>query len=295
MIEHSQLIEISKASLWIATMQILSQLKHIIGVTALWSVDILNEILASLLAGEVFTTAVATKGQRTFARNNIPEVCSSCVISLIATKFGYTLKTYNLRYLSIGVHIVETIATSHQWVEQSAMRESLSYIQILLIASDCICIGQHLVHATVLSIQHSLHLSISQAGSQVDSPITKAQEELFGLLIAAISPCVAQSCIHLVYIIERYPCAIVSTKVALLKVAPHTIAAWHTTYIAFSPGRVILGICIGTSLQFADPVFHTLAALFITSSGIDSHSCKIVSAHVSVKSVPVGIRLTLRC
>ena len=121
MIEHGQLIEISISSLWIATMQILSKLKHIIGVTALWSVDILYEILASLLAGEVLTTAVATKGQRTFASNNIPEVCASSMISLIATKFGYTLKTYNLRHLSVGMHVVETVATSHQRVEQSAM------------------------------------------------------------------------------------------------------------------------------------------------------------------------------
>ena len=63
MVEHRQLIEIGKACLWVTTMQILSQLHHVIGVTTLGAVDILHKVLAGLFAGEVLSTTVTAKGQ----------------------------------------------------------------------------------------------------------------------------------------------------------------------------------------------------------------------------------------
>ena len=54
---------------------------------------------------------------------------------------------------------------------------------------------------------------------------------------------------------------------------------------------MVLGIGVGTALQFADPIFHALAALFTARSGIDGHRRQVVSAHVTVKPVPVGVGL----
>ena len=43
------------------------------------------------------------------------------MISLIATKFGNTLKADDLRHLGVSVHIVQTVATLHQRIEQTTM------------------------------------------------------------------------------------------------------------------------------------------------------------------------------
>ena len=63
MIEGGQLEEVGIACLRIATMQILCQLQHVVGVTALRAIDVCHKVLASLLAGEVLATAIASKGQ----------------------------------------------------------------------------------------------------------------------------------------------------------------------------------------------------------------------------------------
>ena len=87
MIKRCQLIEVSIAGLRISAMQFLRQLQHIIGVTGFRTIDIGHEILASLLAGEVFTTAIATECQRAFTSHDIPEISTSGVISLITREF----------------------------------------------------------------------------------------------------------------------------------------------------------------------------------------------------------------
>ena len=289
MIEGSQLEEVGIAGFGVATMQILGELQHIVGVTALRTVDILHKVLTSLATGEVLTTTVAAKGQCALACYDIPEVGACSVVSLVATQLGYTLKTYHLGHLGVGMHVVEHVATLHQRVQQAAMRESAGHIQIFLLASDGVGIGQHLVHATMLGIQRALHLSIGEIGCQVDGPVAEAQKELLGLLVATINPRVAKAGIHLVYIIERNPRAKVGAEVSFLKVAPDTVAAGHTAHIATAPVGVVLGIGIGTGLQLANPVFHALAALLAASSSIDGHRSQIVAAHVSVQSVPIRV------
>ena len=61
MIEHRQFVEIGKASLRITTMQILREFQHIVRVTALRTVDVVDKVLTGLLAGEMLTTAVTTE------------------------------------------------------------------------------------------------------------------------------------------------------------------------------------------------------------------------------------------
>ena len=139
------------------------------------------------------------------------------MISLIASQFGNTLKTNHLRHLRVGMHIVQTVATLHQRVEQTAMGEAASHIKIFLFASNGIGIGQYLVHTSMLSIECTLHLGIRETCRQVDGPVAEIEEECLCLFVAAIHPRIAQARVHLMKIIERHPRTIVRSKVALLE------------------------------------------------------------------------------
>ena len=137
-------------------------------------------------------------------------------------------------------------------------------------------------------------MGISKSCCQVDGPVTEAKEEFLGLFVAGIHPGIAQTCIHLMDIVVRYPCTIIGAEITFLIVRPDAVTAWYTAYIAFTPLRVILGVSIGTCLQFADHIFHQFAALFTACCGIDGHGCQVMSTYVSVKSVPVRERWLLR-
>ena len=54
-VERSQLVVVGIACLWIPAVQILREFQHVIGVTGLRTVDVVDEIHAGFLAGEVFT------------------------------------------------------------------------------------------------------------------------------------------------------------------------------------------------------------------------------------------------
>ena len=217
------------------------------------------------------------------------------MISLIASEFGDTLKAHHLRHLRVGMHIVENVTTLHQRVEQTAMREATSHIKIFLFASDGIGICQNLVHASVLRIECTFHLGIRETCGQVDGPVAEAEEECLCLFVTTIHPGIAQTCIHLMEIIERYPCPRIGSEVTLFESRPDTIAARHAAHIALTPLWVVLRIGIGTGLQFIDPVVESLLALLAACGGIDSQGRQVVSTHVTIQSVPIGIRLPLRC
>ena len=84
MVEGGQLIIVGKTGLWIAAVQFFRQFQHIIRVTGLRTIDIIDEVHTSLLAGEMLTTAVTTEGQRTFTRNDVPEVDTGVMVGLVA-------------------------------------------------------------------------------------------------------------------------------------------------------------------------------------------------------------------
>ena len=87
MVERSQLIEIGESCLGVASVQVLGELEHIVGVAALRPVDIVDEIGASLFAGEMLSTAVATEGEGPLSCYNIPEESTGIVEGLVAAQF----------------------------------------------------------------------------------------------------------------------------------------------------------------------------------------------------------------
>ena len=132
MVEGCQFVVVGIAGLGIATVHILGQLQHIISVTSLWAVNVVDEVDAGLLAGEVLTARVTAKGEGTLTRHDVPEeicrlvirlevgrttdlipiVCQPAVLHGIqVSQFADALEAHDLGYLRIGVHIVETILT----------------------------------------------------------------------------------------------------------------------------------------------------------------------------------------
>ena len=102
-------------------MHILRQFQHIIGVAGFRTVDIVDKVHACLLAGEVFTTRVATEGQRTLSCDDVPEEVGSIVITLITREFADALEAHHLGNLCIGMHVVEIVQTLRHGRQQSAM------------------------------------------------------------------------------------------------------------------------------------------------------------------------------
>ena len=235
MVKGSQFVEVGEACLGITAVQLLGEFQHVVRVTGLRAVDVVDEVLAGLLAGEVLTTAVATEGQRALARDDIPEIGAGRVIGLIAREFGNALKAHHLRHLGIGMQVVETVLPLGEGIQQPPVGEAPGHVEVLLLTRDGIGISQHLVHATVLGVEYAFHLLVRETGRQVDGPVAEAEEECLGLFVAAIHPGIAQTGIDLMDIIKRYPRTEVGLEVALLEGRPDTVAIGHTTDVAFAP------------------------------------------------------------
>ena len=91
-------------------------------------------------------------------------------------------------------------------------------------------------------------------------------------------------------VIERCPCSKVRSEIALTESCPHLGTIRNTTYIVMTPGFRTLIVSIKHQLEFGYHIFHALAAFLIACGCIDGKSRQIMSAHMSVQSIPVGIR-----
>ena len=211
------------------------------------------------------------------------------MVNLVVAQFGNALKTYHLWNLCVGMHVVEAIHALRHREKQTLVGVAHGCIQVFLILRNGIGIGKHFIHTSMLVAQHALHLFVVELCCDEDSPVTEFQEERFRLFIAAIKPCITQSCIHLVEVVERCPSTAINSEVATLHTLPDVFAVWHTTHIAQTPIGMVLQVCLGALSHFTDDVFHAFSAFLITRCSIDSHRREVVSTHVSVQSVPVGI------
>ena len=213
------------------------------------------------------------------------------MVVVVARKFGNALKSNYFGDLRIGVHIVEAVVTLHHRRQQSAVRKPLGAVEVTLVARDGVCVGNYLVHSSVLVVEHLLHLLVGEVGGEVYRPIRKSEEELFGVLVATIEPSVAKSGVHLVDVVKWSPRAEIGAEVAFLEVAPNLLAVGHSAYVSAPPRRMVFGVGGGTFFEFGDEVFHTSAALVVACGGVESHCCEVMTANVSVKTVPIWVWL----
>ena len=170
------------------------------------------------------------------------------------------------------------------------MRETAGCIEVFHITGHCVSIGQDLVHATLLIAHHGLHLLLREARCQADGPIRECQKHLLRILISAIHPCITQTCIHLVKIIEWRPSTVIHSEFTRLERRPEPITTRETSDIIHSPFRMILRMSSVDRLKFAEHIFHPFAAFLIGSSSIvHSHCRKVMTGDMPVQTVPVGI------
>ena len=94
-------------------------------------------------------------------------------------------------------------------------------------------------------------------------------------------------------VVEGSPRAEVRAEVAPLECAPDAFAVRHAAHVALTPVGVVLRIGVGTELQLADHVLHAPPALLVAHGGIHGHRRQVVTAHMSVQPVPVGVGLGL--
>ena len=174
MVECCQLIEVGITSLGIAAVEALGQLQHIIGIARFRTIDIVDEVGACIFAWEMLTTTVTTESQRSLTGDDVPEVCACGMVGLVAAEFTDTLKSHDFWHLGIGMHIVEAVLSLRHRCEQSTMRESACHFQVFLLPCHGIGICEHLVHAPMLIVKHSLHLCISKGGCKVNGPVAEA-------------------------------------------------------------------------------------------------------------------------
>ena len=205
MVEGGQLVVVGKAGLGVAPVQILGEFQHIVGIATLRSVDVVDKVHAGILAGEVLTAAVSAEGERPLTGDDIPEKSAGIMIGLVAAQFGDALKSHHFGHLCVGVHIVKIVLPLRHRGEQPAMGEAACHVEVFFLFCDGIGIDEHLVHSAVLIAEHLFHLGIREACGQVDGPVAETQEKFFGLFVSTVEPCVAQTGIHLMEIIERRP------------------------------------------------------------------------------------------
>ena len=215
MIEHCTLIEVTIGGIGIGTVEELGEFEHIVCVARLWAVDVVHIVDACFLGGEVFASAVSSYGKRAFLCNKIPEVLACLMPFSVAVKFSYALKTNNLRYLCIGMHIVETVLMVLHRGEQLSVGKAAGAVEITSVARHGVCICYHLVHTAMLIAEHTFHLFVAKLRCVIHCPVAELQEELACIFITAIEPCVAQSGIHFVEIIEWCPRTEIFTEVTL--------------------------------------------------------------------------------
>ena len=290
MVEHRSLVKVAIHAIRLHSVQILGKLQHIISIARLRSIDVVDIVDAIFLSREVLTPAVTSQSQRTLTCHNFPEILAGIVILHIMSQLSDALIADNLRNLRISMHIVKAVLAVFQRNKQHSVGEASGTIQIFLLTGNSVCISKHLVHASMLVAEHFLHLFIAQITCYVHCPIAELQKQILCLFISAIEPCITKTCIHLMNVIERCPCSEVRSEISFTESCPHLGTIRNTTDIVMAPGFMALIVGIKHQLEFGYHIFHALAALLIACGRIDGKGRQIMSAHMSVQSIPVGIR-----
>ena len=238
----------------------------------------------------MLTTTVSAQSERTLTCHNFPEILAGIMILHIMGQLSDALIADDLRNLRIGMHIVKAVLAVFQRHEQLSVGEAAGTVQIFLFSCNGVCISKHLVHASMLVAQHFLHLFIIQITRNVHCPIAELQKQILRLFISAIEPCITKTCIHLMNVIERCPCPEVRSEISFTESRPHLGTIRNTTDIVMAPGFRALIVGIKYQLEFGYHIFHALTAFLIACGSINGKGRQIMSAHMSVQSIPVGIR-----
>ena len=206
----------------------------------------------------------------------------------------HTLKTDDLGHLGVGVPVVQggRLMLCHA-LQQPLVRKAARLLKIFGIARHGIGIGKHLVHAAILLLQRLLYLLVGEVLHQCHAPIAEAQKHAACILSVGIEPGVTQSGKEFMDIIERHPPFPHHIHLARGKTGEELPGTWHTAHIAVHQGVGTVLPCllrlVNTVQAPAQPLCQPLFGRWLLARcPCDGQGTDIVSAHMTVKSGPVG-------
>ena len=202
----------------------------------------------------MFLHAVASYAGGAVVGHVTPEVtCGSGIACGRRVVLGDALEAYVLRYLRVGVEVVEegSIERLHS-ADHGLMTVFLGGLEIAAVSEERVGIRQHFRHATVLRIEHALHLLRGELGNDVHGPVAELAVQRLRRAVAGIDGCVAQTCHHLVFAIERHPAPhlVIGRQVSFVELLPYLVDGLSAN-ISFQSGIVVVESVL-TILQHSD-------------------------------------------
>src|SRR3982751_542099 len=118
------------------------------------------------------------------ADDAIPEERRDVVIPLIAGELVFAGDADDLRYLGVRVHVVERIDSPRERIENLPVLELRRAIEVLRLAGDRVEIGEHLVHAAELRVEHALLLFERETPEAENDPVRLLLQDVQRLRVA---------------------------------------------------------------------------------------------------------------
>ena len=185
--------------------QLPGQPEHVVGIAGLRTFAAFQHASKILRVVEVFGNAVAAKSNTPFAGDIFPEEACAGLGFLVAGERGNAFEADHLGNLRVRMLAGELILMALQRIKNGLVAEATREAQILLVPGDGVHVRQHLVHAAVFLPEHALHLLIREAGRDGFAPVTTANQDFAGLLVAGEPISIPQPGEGLVQVIPRHP------------------------------------------------------------------------------------------
>ena len=146
----------------------LTEFKHIVGVTALWSLEIVDILRPPACCKEMLTHTVASDADGAVVCHISPEVVCRSAVFCGSRRFSVpeillidAFETNEFRHLGVGMLPVEKrlVERLHS-VDLILMAVLHSRIEVFDFSKKAVGICQRLVHSSMLPSEHALHVGL---------------------------------------------------------------------------------------------------------------------------------------
>ena len=273
MIPHRILIEVGIHGIVCAVAEHLRQFQHVVRVTALRSVKLVDVSVGIAHRQEVLVHAVSSDAHRSVSSHILPEVLSCLPVGYLrGICLIDTLETDILRHLCVGMLAVEERGVHRlHAVNHCLMTEPLCRLQVFLVSKELVGIEQRLVHSSMLTVEEVLKVIVADLCDEVHTPVCQFSEQLLCRFILAIEVGVTKPCQHLVLTIERHPSPVSSNlrEVSSPQCLPRLIDGLTADESVES--RLVVVIPVLTVFQDGNHVFEPFLHLFL-------HCCIVIGS-----------------
>ena len=171
---HSVLVEVRIFAVMSGIKEALWEFQHIVRVTALWSVTLVDISVCCWCCHKPFIHGVTTDADSTVACHICPEIPCCCgIVRHRSILLCYSLKTYVFWHLCIGMSVIqEGCADSLHAVYHCGMAVFLCCVEVFCLTCNLISISKYLVYSTMFCIQNILHRRCVEFCNEVYGPVT---------------------------------------------------------------------------------------------------------------------------